>query len=55
MLSSFSEVDFIVLKCESLRSLCDVIHPHQVYMLEGDGKLGLFRSCYSASFSNEGS
>lgn len=41
MLSSFSEVDFIVLKCESLRSLCDVIHPHQVYMLEGDGKLGL--------------
>ncbi len=41
MLSSFSEVDFIVLKCESLRSLCDVIHPHQVYMMESDGKLNL--------------
>lgn len=41
MLSSFSEVDFIVLKCESLKSLCDVIHPHQVYTMEMDGKLGL--------------
>ncbi len=41
MLSSFSEVDFIVLKCESLRSLCDVIHPHQVYVMEVDGSLGL--------------
>ena len=41
MLSSFSEVDFIVLKCESLRSLCDVIHPHQIYMMEGDGRLNL--------------
>ncbi len=41
MLSSFSEVDFIVLKCESLRSLCDVIHPHQIYMMEEDGKLTL--------------
>lgn len=39
MLSSFSEVDFIVLKCESLRSLCDVIHPHQIYVMEDDGKL----------------
>ena len=39
MLSSFSEVDFIVLKCESLRSLCDVIHPHQIYAMEEDGKL----------------
>ena len=40
MLSSFTEVDFIVLKCESLRSLCDVIHPHQIYMMEVDGELG---------------
>jgi len=39
MLSSFSEVDFIVFKCESLRSLCDVIHPHQIYTLEKDGQL----------------
>lgn len=41
MLSSFSEVDFIVLKCESLRTLCDVIHPHQIYTMEKDGKLHL--------------
>lgn len=41
MLSSFSEVDFIVLKCESLRSLCDVIHPHQIYIMEEGGKLSL--------------
>jgi D-beta-D-heptose 7-phosphate kinase/D-beta-D-heptose 1-phosphate adenosyltransferase len=39
MLSSFAEVDFIVLKCESLRSLCDVIHPHQIYTMEKDGKV----------------
>jgi D-beta-D-heptose 7-phosphate kinase/D-beta-D-heptose 1-phosphate adenosyltransferase len=39
MLSSFSEVDFIVLKCESLRSLCDVIHPHQIYMMGEEGSL----------------
>lgn len=41
MLSSFSEVDFIVLKCESLKSLCEVIHPHQVYSIEANGKLCL--------------
>jgi len=41
MLSSFSEVDFIVLKCESLRSLCDVIHPHQIYTMEKDGKVNM--------------
>ena len=40
MLSSFSEVDFLVLKCESLKSLCDVIHPHQIYEMEMDGSLG---------------
>jgi D-beta-D-heptose 7-phosphate kinase/D-beta-D-heptose 1-phosphate adenosyltransferase len=39
MLSSFSEVNFIVLQCESLCSLCDVIHPHQIYTIENDGKL----------------
>jgi D-glycero-beta-D-manno-heptose-7-phosphate kinase len=41
MLSSFSEVNFIVLKCESLCGLCDVIHPHQIYTMERDGKLSL--------------
>lgn len=33
-LSSLSEVDFIVLKNESLKHLCDVIDPHQVFLLE---------------------
>jgi D-glycero-beta-D-manno-heptose-7-phosphate kinase len=41
LLSSFAEVDFIVLKCESLKSLCDVIHPHQIHVMENDGKLVL--------------
>lgn len=36
LLSSLSEVDFIVLKCESLRNLCDIIHPHQVFIMEED-------------------
>ncbi len=40
-LSSFAEVDFIVLKCESLKSLCDVIHPHQIHVMENDGRLVL--------------
>ena len=38
VLSSLSEVDFIVLKCESLKNLCEIIHPHQVYVME-EGKL----------------
>lgn len=33
-LSSLDEVDFIVLKSESLKHLCDVIHPEQVFILE---------------------
>lgn len=36
LLSSLAEVDFIVLKCESLKNLCDIIHPHQVFIMEGD-------------------
>ncbi len=36
LLSSLSEVDFIVLKCESLKNLCDIIHPHQVFVMEED-------------------
>lgn len=36
LLSSLAEVDFIVLKCESLKNLCDIIHPHQVFIIEED-------------------
>ena len=34
LLSSLAEVDFIVLKCESLKNLCEIIHPHQVFVME---------------------
>ena len=34
LLSSLAEVDFIVLKCESLKNLCDIIHPHKLFILE---------------------
>lgn len=36
LLSSLSEVDFIVLKCESLKNLCEIMHPEEVYVMEGD-------------------
>ncbi len=36
LLSSIAEVDFIVLKCESLKNLCDIIHPHQVFIMDDD-------------------
>jgi rfaE bifunctional protein kinase chain/domain len=35
LLSSLDEVDFVVLKCESLKNLCAIIHPHEVFVLEG--------------------
>lgn len=41
LLSSLAEVDFIVLKCESLMNLCEIIHPHQVYVMENNDKLVL--------------
>jgi D-glycero-beta-D-manno-heptose-7-phosphate kinase len=34
ILSSLSEVDFIVLKCESLKNLCEIIHPEEVFVIE---------------------
>lgn len=34
LLSSIAEVDFVVLKCESLKNLCEIIHPHEVYLME---------------------
>lgn len=36
LLSSLAEVDFIILKCESLKNLCGIIHPHEVYVMEQD-------------------
>ncbi len=41
LLSSLAEVDFIVLKCESLKNLCDIIHPHQVFIMEEDRLVAL--------------
>lgn len=36
LLSSLAEVDFVVLKCESLKNLCEIIHPQEVFMIEND-------------------
>lgn len=33
-LSSISEVDFIVLKCESLKNLCEILRPEAVFLME---------------------
>lgn len=34
LLSSLDEVDFVVLKCESLKNLCEIIHPQEVFVIE---------------------
>lgn len=36
LLSSLNEVDYIILQTESLKHICDAIHPHEVYFLERD-------------------
>lgn len=41
LLSSLAEVDFIVLKKESLENLCSIIHPHQVFVMESDELVAL--------------
>jgi hypothetical protein len=41
LLSSLAEVDFVVLKCESLKNLCEIIHPHEVFLMENDQLLAL--------------
>ncbi len=41
LLSSLTEVDFIVLKCESLRNLCEMIHPAEVYHMENSMLISL--------------
>ena len=35
LLSSLAEVDFVVLKCESLKNLCSIIHPHELFVMQG--------------------
>lgn len=35
LLSSMNEVDYIILQTESLKNLCNAIHPHDVYFLKG--------------------
>ncbi len=37
MLVSLREVDYIILKSESLRHLCNCIHPDEVFVVEGNG------------------
>jgi D-beta-D-heptose 7-phosphate kinase/D-beta-D-heptose 1-phosphate adenosyltransferase len=41
LLASLSEIDFIVLQSESLRNLCDVIHPHEVFLMQNDRLVSL--------------
>lgn len=41
MLASLTEVDFIVLKCESLKNLSEIIHPHEVLVLEKEELISL--------------
>ncbi len=41
LLSSLAEVDFIVLKCESLKNLCEIIHPFEVHVIEKDKMVAL--------------
>ncbi len=36
LISSLADVDFIVLKCESLRNLCEEICPHEVYLMQSN-------------------
>jgi rfaE bifunctional protein kinase chain/domain len=35
LLTSLMEVDFVILKCDSLKHLCGLIHPHEVFLMEG--------------------
>ena len=41
LLSSLSEVDFIILKCESLKNLCEIIRPEEVYVIKDDMLISL--------------
>ncbi len=54
LLSSLAEVDFIVLKCESLKNLCDIMHPHQVFIMENDKLVALDHASALLSRVQEG-
>lgn len=41
MLASLKEVDFIVLKCDSIIDLCKIIQPHEVLVLENEVLISL--------------
>jgi D-beta-D-heptose 7-phosphate kinase/D-beta-D-heptose 1-phosphate adenosyltransferase len=41
LLSSLAEVDFVVLKCESLKNLCEIIHPQEVFVIEEQSLVAL--------------
>lgn len=41
LLASLAEIDFVVLKCESLKNLCEIIHPHEVFVMEGNRLVAL--------------
>lgn len=41
LLSSLSEVDFIVLRCESFKELCESIHPDDVFVIEDNRLIAL--------------
>lgn len=41
LLSSLAEVDFVVLKCESLKNLCEIIHPKEVFVIEQEKLVAL--------------
>lgn len=36
LLSSLHEINYIILQTDSLKNLCDVLHPHETYVLEQD-------------------
>ena len=44
LLSSLQEVDYIILKTESLKNLCDAIHPYEIYLLEGEQAVRIDRA-----------
>ncbi len=44
LLSSLTEVDFIILKCENLKNLCEIICPQEIYVIEDDELIALEHS-----------
>jgi len=44
LLSSLSDVDFIVIECESLKTLCDLINPAEIYAIESSKLIDLEKS-----------